>query len=197
MYKEKYLKYKTKYLDLKSQIGSHPNIIQEGGGGSWSWGLWGKSQKDKLQPQSVVEHKDEPEDDIKIPPPTIQSAIETLTNQNMMTPAIYMEMNDYRTRRANGEPRIPWSLDKKIVTKWNSAYANINNGVININNIISNRNYKIDIFNLGVNNKDTATILIPYGSLKYNEYNEGAQTYTKIDYFMDSRTGEIQQSYGA
>jgi hypothetical protein len=31
MYKEKYLKYKTKYLDLKSQIGGDPNIIQEGG----------------------------------------------------------------------------------------------------------------------------------------------------------------------
>jgi hypothetical protein len=32
MYKEKYLKYKTKYLELKNQIGSYPNIIQDGGG---------------------------------------------------------------------------------------------------------------------------------------------------------------------
>jgi hypothetical protein len=31
MYKEKYLKYKTKYLDLKNQLGGDPNIIQDGG----------------------------------------------------------------------------------------------------------------------------------------------------------------------
>jgi hypothetical protein len=31
MYKEKYIKYKTKYLELKSQLDSGPNIIQEGG----------------------------------------------------------------------------------------------------------------------------------------------------------------------
>jgi hypothetical protein len=31
MYKEKYLKYKTKYLELKNQLGGGPNIIQEGG----------------------------------------------------------------------------------------------------------------------------------------------------------------------
>jgi hypothetical protein len=36
MYKEKYIKYKTKYLELKSQIGGGPNIIQEGGG-RWLW----------------------------------------------------------------------------------------------------------------------------------------------------------------
>jgi hypothetical protein len=36
MYKEKYLKYKTKYLELKNQLDSYPpNIIQEGGGGGW------------------------------------------------------------------------------------------------------------------------------------------------------------------
>jgi hypothetical protein len=35
MYKEKYIKYKTKYLELKNQLDSGPNIIQEGvvGGG--------------------------------------------------------------------------------------------------------------------------------------------------------------------
>ena len=31
MYKEKYLKYKTKYLDLKNLLGGDPNIIQDGG----------------------------------------------------------------------------------------------------------------------------------------------------------------------
>ena len=31
MYKEKYVKYKSKYLDLKSQLDSYPNIIQDGG----------------------------------------------------------------------------------------------------------------------------------------------------------------------
>ena len=31
MYKEKYLKYKTKYLELKIQLGGDPNILQEGG----------------------------------------------------------------------------------------------------------------------------------------------------------------------
>ena len=31
MYKEKYLKYKSKYLDLKNQLDSYPNIIQDGG----------------------------------------------------------------------------------------------------------------------------------------------------------------------
>jgi hypothetical protein len=31
MYKEKYLKYKTKYLDLKNQLGGNSNIIQDGG----------------------------------------------------------------------------------------------------------------------------------------------------------------------
>jgi len=31
MYKEKYIKYKTKYLELKNQLDSGPNIIQEGG----------------------------------------------------------------------------------------------------------------------------------------------------------------------
>ena len=30
MYKEKYVKYKSKYLDLKSQLDSYPNIIQDG-----------------------------------------------------------------------------------------------------------------------------------------------------------------------
>jgi hypothetical protein len=35
MYKEKYIKYKTKYLELKSQLDSGPNIIQEGGGPKW------------------------------------------------------------------------------------------------------------------------------------------------------------------
>jgi hypothetical protein len=32
MYKEKYLKYKTKYLELKNQLGGISNTIQEGGG---------------------------------------------------------------------------------------------------------------------------------------------------------------------
>jgi len=31
MYKEKYIKYKTKYLELKNELDSGPNIIQEGG----------------------------------------------------------------------------------------------------------------------------------------------------------------------
>ena len=31
MYKEKYLKYKTKYLELKSQLDGSPNTIQDGG----------------------------------------------------------------------------------------------------------------------------------------------------------------------
>ena len=31
MYKEKYLKYKTKYLELKNQLGGISNTIQEGG----------------------------------------------------------------------------------------------------------------------------------------------------------------------
>ena len=31
MYKEKYVKYKFKYLALKSQLDSYPNIIQDGG----------------------------------------------------------------------------------------------------------------------------------------------------------------------
>ena len=37
MYKEKYLKYKTKYLELKNQLDGISNTIQEGGGGSWPW----------------------------------------------------------------------------------------------------------------------------------------------------------------
>ena len=41
MYKEKYLKYKTKYLDLKSQEGGVPNILQEGGYFFWE----GKNEK--------------------------------------------------------------------------------------------------------------------------------------------------------
>ena len=36
MYKEKYLKYKTKYLDLKNEISGEPNTLQDGGG------LWDK-----------------------------------------------------------------------------------------------------------------------------------------------------------
>ena len=32
MYKKKYLKYKTKYLDLTNQLGGNSNIIQDGGG---------------------------------------------------------------------------------------------------------------------------------------------------------------------
>ena len=40
MYKEKYIKYKTKYLELKNQLDSGPNIIQEGG-----W--FGLSKKDR------------------------------------------------------------------------------------------------------------------------------------------------------
>jgi hypothetical protein len=37
MYKEKYLKYKTKYLELKNQLDGISNTIQEGGGWFWPW----------------------------------------------------------------------------------------------------------------------------------------------------------------
>ena len=42
MYKEKYLKYKTKYLDLKNEISGEPNTLQDGGG----YFFWeGKNEK--------------------------------------------------------------------------------------------------------------------------------------------------------
>jgi hypothetical protein len=46
MYKEKYLKYKTKYLDLKNQLGGNSNIIQDGGRGRIMRALIGKSSSD-------------------------------------------------------------------------------------------------------------------------------------------------------
>jgi hypothetical protein len=32
MYKEKYIKYKTKYLELKNYLDNNSNIMQDGGG---------------------------------------------------------------------------------------------------------------------------------------------------------------------
>lgn len=46
MYKEKYLKYKTKYLDLKNQLGGVSNTIQNRGGLS-NFNLFGPSKKQK------------------------------------------------------------------------------------------------------------------------------------------------------
>jgi hypothetical protein len=54
MYKEKYLKYKTKYLDLKNQLGGGPNIIQEGGLFGWS-----KKEKDEAAAKELITLKQE------------------------------------------------------------------------------------------------------------------------------------------
>jgi hypothetical protein len=48
MYKEKYLKYKSKYLELKNQIGGDSNIIQKGGG-------WWSNKKFELdEPDKII-----------------------------------------------------------------------------------------------------------------------------------------------
>jgi hypothetical protein len=57
MYKEKYLKYKTKYLDLKSQLGGDPNIIQEGGVFGWTK----KEQQEAADKKAEAEQKYEDE----------------------------------------------------------------------------------------------------------------------------------------
>ena len=70
MYKEKYLKYKTKYLDLKNQLDSNYNIIQDGGkyniiqdGGCNSAGIKGICDPnmgpviDKMTHDKIIEQK--------------------------------------------------------------------------------------------------------------------------------------------
>jgi hypothetical protein len=54
MYKEKYFKYKTKYLDLKSQLDDAPNIIQNGG--RW-WDIFGMSEKQKTADEKAAAEK--------------------------------------------------------------------------------------------------------------------------------------------
>jgi hypothetical protein len=51
MYKEKYLKYKTKYLDLKNQLGgnSDSNIIQDGGSPPWWKKFFDSPNKQKVE----------------------------------------------------------------------------------------------------------------------------------------------------
>jgi hypothetical protein len=55
MYKEKYLKYKTKYLELKNQLDGISNTIQEGG--SWSW-LWSTQDKPNINISNNSEYKE-------------------------------------------------------------------------------------------------------------------------------------------
>jgi hypothetical protein len=65
MYKEKYLKYKTKYLDLKNQLGGNSNIIQDGGRGPIMRALFGKSSGD-LQKEENARKDKERETKIKV-----------------------------------------------------------------------------------------------------------------------------------
>ena len=56
MYKEKYLKYKTKYLELKNQLGgnSDSNIIQDGGSPPWWESLFGSPNKQKVEDEKPI-----------------------------------------------------------------------------------------------------------------------------------------------
>ena len=194
MYKEKYLKYKTKYLDLKSYLSGAPNIIQEGGV-VWPW-----TTKKPMQPvsepvsepvyESVYEHVIEST-------PTIDSAIAKLENENMMILAIPMNMDEYNIHKSNGKSRIPWSLEQKIVDRWNSVYQKIYTG--EIKDIILHHIYKIHI---QLDNGDSAIISMPDGGLTYTDThymdrNTNVIRTEVIPYFMNQITGEIQQSYGA
>jgi hypothetical protein len=72
MYKEKYLKYKTKYLELKNQLGGNSNIIQDGGGGSVMTALFGKSSGDikkeeaRQKEEKEARQKEEKETKIRV-----------------------------------------------------------------------------------------------------------------------------------
>jgi hypothetical protein len=169
MYKEKYLKYKTKYLDLQSQLGGNPNIIQEGG--VWVWPFTSSANKPPPPPPPP-------------PPPkptsqsTIESAIEQLKFENMFE-AKQMTMDEYESREETNELRIPWSSDQTIVDTWNSIYGKII-FTGKITDISNDLNYKI---NITLDDGTIAIITMPDGFINYNEN----------IYSMYVTTGEIKR----
>jgi hypothetical protein len=140
MYKEKYLKYKTKYLDLQSQLGGNPNIIQEGGGG-WFY-------------RSKPANKPSPPPPPPEPKPTTESAIEILKYENMFQ-AIYTTIPDERNI---------WSSDQDIVNIWNSVCEKINTGTII--DIFEDWKYKI---NITLDDEKIAIITMPDKFINYDK----------------------------
>jgi hypothetical protein len=58
MYKKKYLKYKTKYLELKNQLGGNSdyNIIQDGGSTPLWEKIFGSPNKQKVEDKKPIAH---------------------------------------------------------------------------------------------------------------------------------------------
>ena len=145
MYKKKYLKYKTKYLDLQSQLGGNPNIIQKGS-------VWPFSTKSANPPYIAPTRK-----------PTTESAIEILTKSNIIE-AKKMSLAEYDKHKKTNKSRSIWSSEQDIVDIWNSVCKKINTGTII--DIVEDWNYKINII---LDDGKIAIITMPFIYIIYNE----------------------------
>ena len=178
MYKEKYLKYKTKYLDLKSQEGSVPNILQEGG-----YFFWEEKNEKKAREaaEAAAAEKAAAEKVAALATSNIQNlnnwqhVINNLRkaqlsqkNPNNQSVGIGAQMEE-ASRQSS---MIPWSPIDKYVDEWNIVVDNIKQGPINYEstNTIS---VIFDLSNIGKISK--------YGNVFFNNN----------EYVLDPSDGQI------
>jgi hypothetical protein len=137
MYKEKYIKYKTKYLELKNQIGGDSNIIQKGG---WPW----SNKKFEL---------DEPDKIINITRKNTDIAIE-INNAFLSTESDVNSKNTHLTIK----------IDSILDTEFNALIEGLNiNTTIKHLNLIINELLPVKYTQLGTaisNNKGLMSLTI-------------------------------------
>jgi hypothetical protein len=110
MYKEKYLKYKTKYLELKNQLDGISNIIQDGGGRSWFWPLsWSTQDNPNIEIEKTESNLNITEKKNNIP---------LYINRHLQTISIQISLDNEKEMDTNYQNTIAQlTNEKKLIYK--------------------------------------------------------------------------------